>query len=161
MLAIKKKHNVEWEELLFDFDFLKHFGYDHWSELSLQPEQTGFLIDSQNRIEIKMKAKLISRFFSFELLNLETLFPIYDTFNYVMEYQPLTSFKRIIVIQIEKGLVGKYYIETNQFQMNEMKYELVLMQHLKFLRTIVYKHELLTQINDDTVVIGNKVILLN
>ncbi len=78
MQQIRIKHSFEWEQLLFDFDLLAHFGYAHWSELSDNPEQTGFLLDPQNRIEIKQGAKFIARFRANELTNDATLFPLYQ-----------------------------------------------------------------------------------
>jgi len=67
MKKIKLKHNVEWENLFFDFDFLNHYGFNHWSELSRTPPKVVFLINSSNLIEIKQAGKLITRFKSNEL----------------------------------------------------------------------------------------------
>ena len=93
MTRIQIKQKVEWEQLLFDFDFLKHFGYHHWSELSKHPEQTGFLLDPQNRIEIKQGSKFIARFRANELTNHETLFPLYQSVYKPLDYTPKTGIK--------------------------------------------------------------------
>lgn len=161
METIKQLHKVEWERLLFDFEFLKRFGYKHWSDMSRYPEQVGFLLLPENRVEIKMKSKLITRFFAHELSNQETLFPLYQTYQTVNQFQELNSTKRLLVMQIEKGLIGKYAIATNQFDISSMKFGLTQLPTEEVLSGIMYQESELKCLKDDTLVIGTKVFILN
>ena len=161
MEKIKQQHKVEWERLLFDFDFLKRFGYEHWSEMSPYKELNGFYLLPENRIEIKLKAKLITRFFAHELLNQETLFPIYQTFKKENQYQELITLKRVLVMQFEKGLIGKYAIMTDQFDISTMKFGLSQLPFEEVLSGFMYQETELNSLKDDTMVIGTKVMLLN
>lgn len=161
METIKEQHIVEWERLLFDFDFLKCLGYKHWSEMSKYPEQIGFLLNKENRIEIKLKAKLITRFFAHELLNQETLFQLYQTYEKEYQFQGLSSAKRLLIIQFEKGLIGKYALETNNFDISNMKFGLTQLPSQVVISGIMYQGSELKCLKDDTLVTGTKVILLN
>lgn len=161
METIKEQHKVEWERLLFDFDFLKRFGYKNWSEMSRYPEQVGFLLLPENRFEIKLKSKLITRFFAHELSNQETLFPLYQTYQTVNQFQGLNSTKRLLVMQFEKGLIGKYAIETNNFDISSMKFGFTQLPTEEVISGFMYRESELKCLKDDTLVIGTKVILLN
>ena len=159
MLAIKKKHNVEWEELLFDFDFLKHFGYNHWSEMPNLKEQTGFLLTTENRIEIKQKTKFITRFRAEALLNQDTLFPLYKTSWQTLENPVIFSAKRFILIQFEKGLIGKYILDIDIINIDNLEFHLTKMNDLVILSTIQYESKLLKNSSQDSLVIGVQVVI--
>ena len=53
MLAIKERHQLPWERLFFDFDFIKHYGFDHWSEMATRGEHRFFSLKKNNYIELK------------------------------------------------------------------------------------------------------------
>jgi len=40
MNRIRGKNQVAWEQVLFDLDFLNHYGFGHWSELAKSSDQT-------------------------------------------------------------------------------------------------------------------------
>jgi hypothetical protein len=157
MELIRINLKVEWEELLFDFDFLQHFGFSHWSELSQFPEKIGFLLDSQNRIEIKHGAKFVARFRSHELLNYETLFPLFRTNHSEIIIEQKQDFRRLILIQYEKGLVGKYKIPSDFLNMNEVEFHLKAMNGLLFLSEITYQKQSLKSTGNDTLCFSSKV----
>jgi hypothetical protein len=159
MYAIKEKNQVEWENLLFDFDFLKHFGYNHWNELSRQKEKTGFLLDPQNRIEIKQGSKFIARFRANELTNRETLFPLYQTTHSELSYPKNSSYQTMILIQYEKGLISKYKFESNLFTINDLSFKTSSMKELYFLNDIALNQIELVSCSDDALVIGCLVLL--
>lgn len=159
MLAIKEKHNVEWEQLLFDFDFLKHFGYNHWSEMSNLKEQTGFLLTTENRIEIKQKTKFITRFRADALLNQDTLFPLYKTSSESSKFLENNYTKRIILIQFEKGLIGKYILDIDIINIDNLEFHLTKMNDLVILSTIQYESKLLKNSSQDSLVIGVRVVM--
>jgi len=160
MQQIRIKHSVEWELLLFDFDLLAHFGYAHWSELSAHPEQTGFLLDSQNRIEIKQGAKFIARFRANELTNDATLFPLYQNskIDWNSEYQQ--GYKSFFVLQYEKGLIGKYKIAHPYFHIDDIEFRWKEMNGLRFLAEIKHQTASLKHSSEDTLCISSQIIEL-
>lgn len=159
MEKIKQQHKVEWENLLFDFDFLKHFGYKHWSELSRYPEQIGFLLLPENRIEIKEKAKFLIRFKAYDLLNSETLFPLfYCESSHFVPPVIIKNTQLLLLIHLEKGLIGKYKIETNGLDINQLKYQLQSFDKYHFLSSLKYINQTLILAQSDTVVCDSKVI---
>jgi len=158
MTKIKTKKKVEWEQVLFDFDFLKHFGYDHWSELSSFPEQTGFLLDHQNRIEIKQGAKFIARFKAHELKNQETLFPLYQAFTNPFKMDESFGTKRFILMLFEKGQIGKFHFNADQFTINDLKFGLIKMKDLYFLKDVHYKNKRLENSSNDSLSVSSRVI---
>lgn len=155
MEKIKDQHNVEWEHLLFDFDFLNRFGYNHWDEMSKYPEQVGFLLNKENRIEVKLKSKLITRFFAQELMNQETLFPLYQTsftdLNFVTD-PTKTSF---LLLQFEKGLIGKFKFEAEHFSIDQVHYVLSRIGNNTFLSQIQLGEQFLESSQEDCVVVGS------
>lgn len=159
MSKIKLNHKVEWEDLLFDFDFLKHFGFDHWSELSQQPEQTGFLIDQQNRIEIKQGAKFIARFRANELMNSETLFPLYKTTQFNLKLTSGPNTRDFVLAQFENGLISKFRFDANQFSIDELTFKIHHLKNLSFLSAIEFNQEVLQRSSDDTLTTGSLVYL--
>lgn len=160
MNKIRLNHKVEWENLLFDFDFLKHFGFNHWSEMSPHPEMTGFLIDHQNRIEIKQGAKFITRFRSNELNNMETLFPLYHSdVRPIENNKDNASFQQIILIHFEKGLIGKFKIETENLAISKFHFQLQFIDQINFLSELQYNSLTLKNTTNDTVVFGSKVVI--
>ncbi len=159
MNKIRLNHKVEWEQLLFDFDFLKHFGYNHWSELSPHPEQTGFLLDPQNRIEIKQGSKFIARLRAHELTNSETLFPLYQTTISNSKPKSREGFKTIFLLHIEKGMIGKYMFETSDFSIEQLRFELNPLQEELFLSGIYLETKQLLKVQEDSLVIGTRVII--
>jgi hypothetical protein len=159
MTRIQIKQKVGWEQLLFDFDFLKHFGYNHWSALSNQSEQTGFLLDPQNRFEIKQGSKFIARFRANELTNDETLFPLYQTVCKPLDYTPKTESKIIMIIQMEKGLIGKYNFEADLISINDLTFEMTEIDDLTYLSSVSFKEIKLAKKHDDTIIVGTKVMV--
>ncbi len=159
MQQIRSKHKVEWERLLFDFDLLAHFGYSHWSELSNYPEQSGFLLDPQNRIEIKQGAKFIARFRANELTNDTTLFPLYNS-GYASLINDTTDIfqRKIMLLQKEQGLIGKYKFQTENFYLDNLRFQLKHVSSFDILQQINYDTTNLQSIDSDSLTISSVVI---
>jgi hypothetical protein len=122
-------------------------------------EQTGFLLDPMNRIEIKQGSKFITRFRSHELTNSETLFPLYQTTFSTFKSEPRDGFKTIFLLHIEKGLIAKYAFETPDFSIEHLRFELNSLQEELFLSGIYLETKQLVKIQEDSLVIGTKVII--
>ena len=161
MEHMRARKHLFWEHLLFDLDFLDYFGYSHWSDLAIEPEHVGFLIDSHNRIEIKQAQRILSRFNAQELIGEDTLFPLHDIFKKDIQLHEHPKAKTFVLVQIEKGLVGKFKIETNHFNINDLTYEIQSFQNFQFLRHIYYQNERLSSQKDDTLVNASLVIDLD
>lgn len=115
MTKIKLKHHVEWENLLFNLDFLNHYGFNHWSELSRNKPKTGFLLKTDNFIEIKQSSKRIAHFKSIELDEKQVLFPLYRT-EHVLKSEPsIENHVCFKLLQFEKGLIGKFRFSGDFF----------------------------------------------
>lgn len=161
MEQIRIKHHVDWVDLLFDFNFLQHFGYQHWNELAILPAQMGFLITAQNKIEIKKGSKFLSKFFASDLLNQSALFPLYQTSSSLIKLLKQEQKQQLILLQIEKGLIAKLKVNDERLEMEDLCFELCSMQDLSFISSIDYKGSKLLIKQDDTVSISSRVYLLN
>lgn len=157
MKLFKEKNQVGWENLLFDFDFLNHFGFNHWSELSNSSEQIGFLLTPENRIEIKSGAKFISRFRAIDLNNSGTLFPLFNTIvsDRIVETNPTT--KSFILLLYEKGLIAKYQFITDHFEIEDFEFQLESFEATLILKNINYRSAPIPSIGDDSLTISTKV----
>jgi hypothetical protein len=154
MEQIRVKHSVEWEELFCDFDFLKHYGYAHWSELSSYPEQKGFYLNSHNKAEIKEKNRFIARFKAEELMNTNALFPLYKTFNLHSNFPNHPATERLIIKQEETGLFAKYELFTEDFLIEELQFQLEITEQYSLLTGIKYPEISIIEQKEDTVITG-------
>lgn len=121
MIDYKKLSNKSWSELFFDFDFLKQLNRNHWSELA-DMEKKGFLINPNNLIEIRKKNKILEKFNSVELVNQNTIFPLYQTSRESISYDKPYQFA---IIQYEKGLIEKYEIKSDKLDLNQLTFNLI------------------------------------
>ena len=122
MLKYKEENNKSWEELFFDFDFLNTFGFNHWSELTEHPEFRGFLITKNNRIEVKGKTKKVLKLTATELLNQNTLFPLYQV-SMIESTLPMNGSKRFVLLNYEIGQFAKYSFESDSFEVDKLDFQ--------------------------------------
>lgn len=155
MNRIRVKNQVEWEQVLFDLDFLNHYGFGHWSELSKSPALRGFILDPQNRIEIRQGGKLLSRFRANELDTAATLFPLYNASYREDEYEVTSTKTSFQLIQFEKGLIGKFKFEADHFSIDQLHYVLSRIGNNTFLSHIQLGEQFLESSQEDCVVVGS------
>jgi hypothetical protein len=122
MSKYKEENNKSWEELFFDFDFLNTFGFNHWSELTDYPEFRGFFINKSNRIEVKGKIRKPLKLNATELLNQNTLFPLYQV-SMIDLTLPLSGSKRFILLNYEIGQFAKYSFESDSFEVDKLNFQ--------------------------------------
>jgi hypothetical protein len=161
LLQAKEKYQVDMETLLFDLDFLKHVGYDHWSELSNQEEKNGFFLTRSNRIEIKQNNHLLTKFRADELYNEGLLFPKYRVEMKEQNIENQSEENRMVIVQHEIGLFGKYQLETHEFDIDELKFHLAKTNQDgvgELLHKIDYQGDFLLLLKDDTVVNKTRVL---
>ena len=160
MNEFRLHHQVEWERLLFDFDFLQRFGFNHWHELSNKPECTGFIINSSNKMELKLGSKFITRFKSFELLNQETFFPLYKTSFFDLKKEQIPNIQTFLLIQFETGLIGKYKIHSKDFLMDDLEFHCCRLNGMSFISQLSYRNQILKSTKNDSVSTSSMVILI-
>jgi hypothetical protein len=156
-----QKHNVRWEEMLFDLEILNHYGFEHWSKLSSKPANVGFLLQPQNRIEIKQESKLITRFKAIDLKTELTLFPLYQTVFINESTENKADIKSFKLIQMEKGLIGKYKFQSENFSIDQLAFTLSSIEKKQFLLQIQVEDRILASSQEDNVIIGGEVYFGN
>lgn len=160
MEQIRCAHNTQWEQLLFDFDFLERFGYKHWSDMATQKEEVGFLLDPMNKIEIKQGQKIFSRFQAVELTGGETLFPLHTIHKEEITFLRQEGRKLFLLVHFEKGLIGKFKLDKNALDVQALTYQVRQINHLLFLSGIYYQNQQLISRRNDSVTTSSLVIWL-
>ena len=153
-----QKHKVSWEDMLFDLEILNHYGFEHWRKLSSKPANVGFLLDVQNRIEIKQESKLITRFKSIDLKTESTLFPLYRTVFEKESIEEKADTKSFKLIQMEKGLIGKYKFQTEKFSIDQLRFTTSSIEQKQFLLQIQVEDRILVSNQEDNVITGGEVL---
>ncbi len=153
----RARRQLPWESVLFDLDFLAHFGFQHWSELAKNKEQIGFYLTDKNIIEIKQGNKRLSRFYAIELISTNLLFPIYNTNETQLKSVDDCSF---VLLEYETGLVISYSVETDWLVMDDLTFELMEMEVNLVIIGVDFRGNSLNVTKTDTVMRGNKVISL-
>ena len=160
---IKKRNNLGWETILFDLDFLAHFGYSNWSKLSKNQEVKVFLLNNKNKLEIKERNRILLKIPSINLLNQTSLFDLYSTQKINLNFETKVDCKTIILIQNEIGLIAKYQIETNSFNIDKLQFQVVneSEKNLKGIFTnINYDNRILILVMDDVSIQSMRVLLI-
>lgn len=152
-----QKHNVKWEDLLFDLEILNHYGFEHWSRLSSKPANVGFLLEARNRIEIKQESKLITRFKANDLKTELTLFPLYQTVFIKESTEDKADIKSFKLIQMEKGLIGKYKFQSENFSIVQLAFTLSSIEKKQFLLQMKVEDRILVSSQEDNVITGGEV----
>jgi hypothetical protein len=152
-----QKHNVRWEDMLFDLEILNHYGFEHWSKLSSNPANVGFLLEARNRIEIKQESKLITRFKATDFKTELTLFPLYQTVFIKESTEDKADIKSFKLIQMEKGLIGKYKFQSENFSIDQLAFTLSSIKKMQFLLQIKVEDRILVSSQEDNVITGGEV----
>ena len=161
---IKIKNHLTWETLLVNFEFLNHFGFSHWSELSKEKVQTVFILNPVNKIEIKEKNKFILKISSDKILNNNSLFELYNTSITPLKNILQTKGKSFIISQKETGLYGKFELEISNFDINKLKFNVFSEDSvfkIETLNSLFYNDQILTIKKEDTMIRNFQVDWLN
>lgn len=164
---IKAKTNLPWETLLINLEILNHFGFAHWSELSNENEKKLFLINSENKIEIKQKNKYLLKIKSDLILNQTSLFELFHTEIRKNESNPTSiglNEKQFIIFQKETGLVAKYLLNQPSFDIYQLKFNLISeinSTNQIWLSSLEYANEFLTTKKEDTLIRSFEINWLN
>lgn len=158
----RQELNLDWVSFLFDLEILNKLGYTNWSELSSSKAENYFNLTTGNTLEIKLGNKRILKTKISEIQNEGLLFPIFNTKYFTELNEVNEDFKLIHLIQEEIGLFGKFKIETDTFDINQLEFDILLnsvYNQSSFIKSIKYKNRILKCINDDSLIQSFKVIL--
>ena len=153
----RARRQLPWDSVLFDLEFLEHFGFQHWSELAKNKDHIGFYLTDKNIIEIKQGNKRLSRFYANDLISTNLLFQMHNTIETQLASIDDYAF---ILLEYETGLVMSYSIDADNLIMDDLTFELASIQGKGILSGLRYKNEALDIAKTDTVVRGCEVILL-
>ncbi len=96
------------------------------------PANVGFLFEARNRIEIKQESILITRFKAIDLNTELTLFPLYKTVFIKESAEDNADRKSFNLIQMEKGLMGKYKFQSEKFSIDQLSFTLSSIERRQF-----------------------------
>jgi hypothetical protein len=147
-----------WEAVLMDYSYLKHFGFDHWSQLSNLPAIIGLKLELKSSIEIKLKTKKLGRFCGLELINQASLFPLYNTIKQGL-LPKKESQRRILIVEEETGQTHSFGIEQNNIIMNDLEFILQEFGSETFCVGLCFNHQQLTSQHSDTVTRGVRIFI--
>ncbi len=154
--------NLDWVSFLFDLEILNKLGYTNWSDLSATKAESYFILNNSNTIEIKLGHKRVLKSKIQEIENHGLLFPLYNT-KYIIESNEVKEdFKLIQLIQEEIGLYGKYSIESDSFDINDLEFNILqnsIYNQLNLLKSVKFQGLILNSKNDDLLVNSFKVIV--
>jgi hypothetical protein len=165
MLDVKERHQLEWERLFFDFDFIKHYGFDHWSEMATRGEHRFFALKKKNYIELKEKRKTMFKISADELAVNATLFPIYNLKTEAnLLFPPVEGMKTILIVEQETGTFAKFELFSSSFIVEDLAFTTIQAIESYLYPAMVslsYKNEELVSISEDLVVRGTGIMLLH
>jgi len=139
-------------DVIFDLDRLNRIGYSHWSNLFSLKEICGFNIKPANRIEIKKKTHVLTKFSTQEILGQNSLFDLYNRRTVELKIQIKSGFKYILVGQKEIGRY-KYKIETDNFKIDKLCFSICKgINNEDNLVTLSYNNKNLRPMPDDTLI---------
>ena len=128
MLSAAQKMDYKLERAILDPEFFDYYDDDKVSQISFLPHQFvyGLAPDETSFIEIKLNGIKKRKIYVHEILNQETLFPVYryTTANAI----PYSDFC-LRVVKIEIGRSASYTIKSNQaFRFENLEFHLTLVQ---------------------------------
>ena len=149
----KQLNGQSWDLAIVDYDFLKHFGYYHWSELSSHPEIIGLELSSSSRIEIKRTSKKLGGFKGVDLVEQQALFPMYNTILKSTCSIP-SGKKRLLILENETGQTHSFKIELDEVLMNQLEFQIQEFGSRFYCTGIAFNNQLLVSDRNDTVMRG-------
>lgn len=148
------KYSLDWKNELLDLEVLAQLGYSHWNDFVIN-ETTGLLISSRNKIEVKKKAKKILKIQADKIMNTGLLFNLYQThISEIPQVNPSANespYFNIIIKEI--GLIAKYKIDVNEFNIDDLKFRVKTSKNeIRLIDEVSYKNAKLECIKTDCLV---------
>lgn len=156
----KHSKNYLWEILLFDIELLNHFGIETLDLFLNNKPSVKSKINGENKLEIKEKNKFLLKTTLDSILNKESLFDLYKTQTIFSNFVQKENFKTIIINQFEIGLIGKYEVITDYFDVNQLIFEISKEETTPLLlNEFYYENKKSKKILEDTLIRGHQVII--
>jgi hypothetical protein len=147
-----------------DLDFVNKIGFENWSEIGDVQEHNLFQITTQNYIEIKKGNKRILKIKSNELENEVLLFPKFNINQSTKYFENQDIEKqKILISQYETGCFGKYKINTSEFNLGSLLFDLNqfnFFEKSNCIASISYDEEILYSFFDDTLIKSIRVFII-
>jgi len=115
------RKELPWELVLFNLEFLNHFGFNQWSELSSSKERIGFYLAQRNIIEIKKGNKRLARFYANELSESNLLFPFYNTVEC-----KIVNESSLTLLEYETGFIMSYSTKVEKSRMDDLIFHIAV-----------------------------------
>ncbi|WP_367752491.1 hypothetical protein [Flavobacterium sp. WC2430] len=109
----------------------------------------GLINNQKNQIEIWYKNRKVQKLKINDLLEELLLFPLYNTS--VSRTNPDYE-TGIYIEQKEIGLIGSYEIRTNNFNINNLEFQLLKVDGMIILKNLKYQNQNLKRIKNDTLI---------
>lgn len=162
-----KRNKISLNEFFFNLELLNDFGYRNWNEIHLYHHAIGLLEDKTSFIEIRKKGNRIRKIDTIELLNQQTLFPLYkiriDTYKKLIKQD---DFVFIALVQYAIGLIKKIELNEETLDLNElilnMNYRpLQKCLNLNWVNILFYNNIPIPSKQEDMLILSSEVVLLN
>lgn len=109
----------------------------------------GLINSSKNQVEIWYKNKKIKKLKIDNLNEKLLLFPLY---NATIQKVSFHLEKGFYVEQTEIGLIASFEIRTNEFNIDDLKFQLLQINELTLLEKVIYKDQVLINNKKDTLI---------
>jgi hypothetical protein len=121
LATFKIKHNLTWEEVMFNLEIMERLGFSNWTEFAEALTPIQLLMDDTARIELRKKSRLIELISAKELCSPSSLFSRYEVSNKEVSFEEPKQLRFIIRY---KGLVSKFAFEDDAFRMDKLEFKL-------------------------------------
>lgn len=114
---------------LLNFDFYLKLRDEHINSIQdIKTKSIGGLINTnQSQVEIWVDRKKLSKFKVSDVVNINTLFPLYNT--HIETIVPLNLFQGLYLVEREVGLIGTHEIKTSKFEIDALQFKLIELEH--------------------------------
>ncbi len=159
--AFRQENHLSWETLFFDFIYQKPFQLLEKSGFQDREKvQFAYMINAGNRLQIKRKNTTIARITTDQLLQQNTLFPMYQV-QIANKKAPLTEEKVCFrILQQEVGQLAKFSFSAEKFHWESLSFTLQPFNHSFYITDVYFQNEKLISQLSDTVVQSNAVLLV-
>ena len=74
------------------------------------------------------------------------------------EHNP--GYKTFLLIQYEKGLIGKHKLDSVKFHFDFLEFKLLKMNSFSFLSVLNYRNKTITKLREDVLTMSNQVFII-
>jgi hypothetical protein len=131
-------------EVIFDLDILNQLGFETWTSIPFQSETIALETSSESKVEIKKRNKRLLNIKSSELLDNNTLFPLYNTVEEFNFKKKIKNTSRTILFGHQvTGTLCSFTISTDKLFIDDLKFVMITNPNKRnrfLLKNIRYKN---------------------